>query len=177
MKTGTLCLLIETNHGPVLVDTGLGLLDYSHPTAITRLFRIFTVMPFDPAESAIRRLETLGYEPGDVQHIVFSHMHFDHCGGHTPLGDDRLSKGMTYVTYSHRKKIPIMGTWDSGSESPIILASYAKRRQTWQKKRNRSSLRTSNSAFSTCTFYGNCNSKPATKRGWTAWLTPPRACS
>lgn len=81
MKTGTLCLLIESNHGPVLVDTGLGLQDYSQPTAITRLFRIFTVMPFDAAESAIRRLRTLGYEPGDVRHIVLSHMHFDHCGG------------------------------------------------------------------------------------------------
>jgi len=30
MKTGTLCLLVETDQGSVLVDTGLGLRDYAN---------------------------------------------------------------------------------------------------------------------------------------------------
>jgi glyoxylase-like metal-dependent hydrolase (beta-lactamase superfamily II) len=81
MKTGMLCLLIEADQGPVLVDTGLGLGDYSHPTWFTQLFRIITVMPFDPNEAAFHQVQRLGYKPQDIKHIILTHMHFDHCGG------------------------------------------------------------------------------------------------
>lgn len=80
-ETGTLCLLVETNQGLALVDTGLGLEDYLHPTWFTRFFRLITRMPFDSQESAIHRIEELGYRPEDVRHIILTHMHFDHCGG------------------------------------------------------------------------------------------------
>jgi glyoxylase-like metal-dependent hydrolase (beta-lactamase superfamily II) len=81
LKTGTLVLLIETNQGLVLVDTGLGLEDYAYPTSFTRFFRVITVMPFDPGEAAINRVKELGYKSEDVRHIILTHMHFDHCGG------------------------------------------------------------------------------------------------
>lgn len=80
-QTGTLCLLVETEHGLVLVDTGLGQQDYIHPTAIIRLFQFVTIMPFDPHEAALHQIVRLGYKPHDVRHIVLTHMHFDHCGG------------------------------------------------------------------------------------------------
>ncbi len=81
MKTGTLCLIVETNKGPVLVDTGLGTRDYSHPTWFTNFFRIITVMPFDPQEAAVHQVSRFGYKPEDIRHIILTHMHFDHCGG------------------------------------------------------------------------------------------------
>lgn len=81
METGTLCLLVETDQGPVLVDTGLGLQDYSNPTWFTNFFRVITVMPFDPAEAAVNQIQRLGFQPRDVKHIILTHMHFDHCGG------------------------------------------------------------------------------------------------
>ncbi len=81
MKTGTLCLVIETDQGPALLDTGLGLQDYSNPTGITKMFRVITVMPFDPNEAAFHRVRGLGYRPEDVRNIILTHMHFDHCGG------------------------------------------------------------------------------------------------
>jgi glyoxylase-like metal-dependent hydrolase (beta-lactamase superfamily II) len=81
MKTGLLCLLVETNQGLVLVDTGLGLDDYARPTRITQLFRIITEMPFDPQQAAVNQVRRLGFRPEDVRHIVLTHMHFDHCGG------------------------------------------------------------------------------------------------
>ncbi len=80
-ETGTLCLLVETDQGPVLVDTGLGLDDYAHPTWFTRLFRLLTIMPFEPQEAAVNQVQRLGYQSEDVRHIVLTHMHFDHCGG------------------------------------------------------------------------------------------------
>ena len=83
------CLLIETDQGPVLVDTGLGLGDYANPTWMTRLFRVITIMPFDPNEAAVNRITQLGYRPEEVRHIILTHMHFDHCSG---LPDFPLAK-------------------------------------------------------------------------------------
>jgi len=80
-ETGTVCLLVETNQGLALVDTGPGLQDYTHPTWFTQFFRIITSMPFDPEEAAVNQVQRLGYQPEDIKHIILTHMHFDHCGG------------------------------------------------------------------------------------------------
>ncbi len=81
LKTGMACLLIETDQGLILLDTGLGLGDYANPTWMTRMFRIITIMPFDPNEAAVNRIKKLGYEPADIKHILLTHMHFDHISG------------------------------------------------------------------------------------------------
>ena len=80
-QTGQVCLLVETRRGLILIDTGLGLDDYTHPTAITNLFRLVMQMPFDPNQAVKNQLSHLGFIPQDVRHIVLTHMHFDHCGG------------------------------------------------------------------------------------------------
>lgn len=80
-RTGQLCLLIETDRGLLLVDTGLGLGDYARPPAILRAFRIVTRVPMDPQEAAVHQVARLGYRPEDVRHIVLTHLHFDHAGG------------------------------------------------------------------------------------------------
>lgn len=80
-RTGQLCLLVETNQGPVLIDTGPGLEDYARPPAILRVFQLITRVAMDPQEAAIRQVVRLGYRPEDIRHILLTHMHFDHCGG------------------------------------------------------------------------------------------------
>ncbi|MEW6241549.1 MAG: MBL fold metallo-hydrolase [Chloroflexota bacterium] len=81
LKTGMACLLIETDQGLALLDTGLGLDDYAHPTWMTQLFRVIMIVPFDVNEAAVNRLKQLGYNPADVNHIILTHMHFDHISG------------------------------------------------------------------------------------------------
>jgi glyoxylase-like metal-dependent hydrolase (beta-lactamase superfamily II) len=80
-RSGALCLLVETDQGLVLVDTGLGQADYIHKPAILYTFHLVSIVPLDPAEAAARQVVRLGYRPEDVRHIVLTHMHFDHCGG------------------------------------------------------------------------------------------------
>jgi glyoxylase-like metal-dependent hydrolase (beta-lactamase superfamily II) len=80
-RTGTLCLLLETNKGLTLVDTGLGLGDYQNPTLFTQFFRFVTIMPFNPQEAVVHQIQRLGYKPNALKHIILTHMHFDHCGG------------------------------------------------------------------------------------------------
>jgi glyoxylase-like metal-dependent hydrolase (beta-lactamase superfamily II) len=81
LKTGTVCMLVETEQGLVLIDTGPGIEDYAHPPFILKLFRVIMEMPFNPQETAINQIRQMGCRPEDVHHIVLTHMHFDHCGG------------------------------------------------------------------------------------------------
>jgi glyoxylase-like metal-dependent hydrolase (beta-lactamase superfamily II) len=81
LKTGTVCMLVETEQGLVLIDTGPGIDDYAHPHVMLKIFRIITELSFDPHETAINQIRQLGYRPEEVHHIILTHMHFDHCGG------------------------------------------------------------------------------------------------
>ncbi|WP_407367291.1 MBL fold metallo-hydrolase [Xanthomonas campestris] len=76
------CLLVETNAGLVLIDTGFGLRDVAEPRARLSAFFLALVKP-DLREdmTAIRQIQRLGFDPRDVRHIVLTHLDFDHAGG------------------------------------------------------------------------------------------------
>jgi glyoxylase-like metal-dependent hydrolase (beta-lactamase superfamily II) len=76
----THCLLVEMDEGLLLVDTGFGIQDYGEPTRLLRAFMAVNGVPRNPAETAIRQVEGLGFAPEDVQHIVLTHLHLDHAG-------------------------------------------------------------------------------------------------
>lgn len=68
----TNCLLVESEGQLALVDTGIG--DKNDD----KFRRIFGLRDGDRRlPDAIR---DAGYELGDVDHVVLSHLHFDHCG-------------------------------------------------------------------------------------------------
>lgn len=76
------CLLVETDVGLVLVDTGFGAQDVAEP--YPRLARTFTAAlrpRLQVEETALARLHARGYRASDVRHIVLTHLDFDHAGG------------------------------------------------------------------------------------------------
>jgi glyoxylase-like metal-dependent hydrolase (beta-lactamase superfamily II) len=86
------CYLIEHPRGTVVFDSGL------HPAIqhdqrgrlgerITKLFPA----TYHPGEEIGARLGALGVEPGSVDWLVNSHLHFDHCGGNAQLPNARLA--------------------------------------------------------------------------------------
>ena len=85
LKRGALachCLLVETSGGLVLCDTGMGLLDITHPRERLSSFFLALLSPdFREEMTAVRQIEALGYKASDVQHIVLTHLDFDHAGG------------------------------------------------------------------------------------------------
>jgi len=74
------CLLIETDDGLLLVDTGFGLGDCLHPTRFMRWMIALSGFSRDPAEIAFQQIHSLGYDPSDVRHIAITHFHYDHVG-------------------------------------------------------------------------------------------------
>jgi glyoxylase-like metal-dependent hydrolase (beta-lactamase superfamily II) len=75
------CLLIETEAGLVLVDTGFGLADIRNPQRLSPLFRKANRIKLREEDTAIRQIEARGFAATDVRHIVMTHLDFDHAGG------------------------------------------------------------------------------------------------
>jgi glyoxylase-like metal-dependent hydrolase (beta-lactamase superfamily II) len=76
------CLLVETNQGLILIDTGFGLRDVQSPySRLSPFFIHFNGIQFDRKYTAIDQLERLGFSARDVRHIVLTHLDFDHAGG------------------------------------------------------------------------------------------------
>jgi glyoxylase-like metal-dependent hydrolase (beta-lactamase superfamily II) len=85
------CLLLETNAGLVLVDTGYGLNDVRDPyPRLSRTFGALMNIHFRERETAIRQVQALGYKPRDVRHIVLTHLDFDHAGGIQDFPEARI---------------------------------------------------------------------------------------
>ncbi|GAB4573113.1 MAG: MBL fold metallo-hydrolase [Anaerolineae bacterium] len=77
----THCILAETDDGLLLIDTGVGTRDYTHPSLMMRWAVFASSMPRRLEETAVAQVRALGYTPEDVRHIVLTHCHMDHTGG------------------------------------------------------------------------------------------------
>lgn len=75
------CLLIETNQGLVLVDTGLGTGNITGKRPLSKVFNSISRPRFDNTETALHQISALGFAPEDVRHIILTHLDFDHAGG------------------------------------------------------------------------------------------------
>jgi N-acyl homoserine lactone hydrolase len=67
--------LVKTTSGTILFDTGVS------PRAVPGLLRNDPQARFEDDDLLVHRLDALGLEPGDVDVVLLSHLHFDHAGG------------------------------------------------------------------------------------------------
>lgn len=82
--------LVEHPSGLFLFDTGY---DLEH---------VQKVLPFekpkqDPSQTIPEQLKLAGFEPGDVNYVINSHLHFDHVGGNKYLTES--------TTLIHKKEL------------------------------------------------------------------------
>jgi glyoxylase-like metal-dependent hydrolase (beta-lactamase superfamily II) len=82
-------LLIETDNGLVLVDSGFGLLDCADPRRIGPTRHVLRPR-FDVAETAARQVEALGFHLEDVRHVIATHFDIDHIGGIADFPDAQI---------------------------------------------------------------------------------------
>jgi len=76
---GLNCLLIQSEGRHILVDTGLGSKLSPKRTDMLRLER---------EKGLVERLEERGFAAEDVNIVINTHLHADHCGGNTTFNTD-----------------------------------------------------------------------------------------
>lgn len=130
------CLLVETpSSGLVLVDTGLGVGDLTHPARRLGLgFTYGYARPRrDPEMAAVRQLRRLGFDPKDVRHVVLTHLDLDHVGGlvdfpdatvHVHANELRAATERRGFKARHRY-LPVM--WSHGAR----FATYSAEGEPW----------------------------------------------
>ncbi len=101
------CLLIETPAGRVLVETGIG----ERVTDKVRQMRGYEGSPIVPA------LVTAGFDPGSVDVVAMSHLHFDHAGGLLLADGSRAFPRATIVAQRAEWEIAL-------SDNSRVVASY-----------------------------------------------------
>jgi len=108
------CLLIRTPRGrSVLVDTGLSD-KYDRDPKFLRTYGI------ERPRTLHDELKARGLGPSDIDLVVNTHLHFDHCGGNTRLEDGRLVPAFPRARYLVQK-----AEWeDAASPHERSRASY-----------------------------------------------------
>jgi glyoxylase-like metal-dependent hydrolase (beta-lactamase superfamily II) len=77
-------LLIDTGDQRVLIDAGIG--DHFGP----KFEKIYHIEHEEG--QLIRSLHNAGFEPGDITDVIFTHLHFDHCGAASGLDKDGVPR-------------------------------------------------------------------------------------
>jgi len=92
-------ILIKTPAALVLVETGIG-------TKLETKLRNIYCVERDPG--LVGSLRRLGFAPEDIDFVINTHLHFDHCGGNTI----RDEKGQVVPTFPRARYIIQKGEWD-----------------------------------------------------------------
>ncbi len=90
VRLGLNCLLIRTPNEAILVDTGAGR-KYSPKER--------DIYGVGEEPDIVARLANLGMEPGDVDLVINTHLHFDHCGGNTRWEGREVVSNFPNATY------------------------------------------------------------------------------
>ena len=90
IKLGLNCLLVRGNGKTILIDTGCGFKYSSKELEIYGIAHERTV--FDD----LARLEVA---PADIDLVINTHLHFDHCGGNTVCTDEGVVPAFSNATY------------------------------------------------------------------------------
>ncbi|UPT65888.1 MAG: MBL fold metallo-hydrolase [Sphingobacteriales bacterium JAD_PAG50586_3] len=103
------CLLLETDTGLILVDTGLGMQDVQNPgKRLSTTFRLIMNAVLDSNETALKQIEQLGFTNADVKYIISTHLHEDHAGGINDFPDAE-------VILSEREYNAVIATPNAGA--------------------------------------------------------------
>ena len=101
------CLVVETTAGRVLIETGIG----ERVSDKVRAMRGYEGLPVVPA------MASAGFEPGTIDVVAMSHLHFDHAGG--------LLLGNGSKAFPRARIVAQRAEWEIAfDENSRIVASY-----------------------------------------------------
>ena len=92
-------VLVRTGRQNVLIETGIG-------NKLAEKMKSF----FLPQEKLLDNLHRVGIAPEDIDVVINSHLHFDHCGWNTVYRN-----GVAVATFPKAKYYAPKGEWEHGS--------------------------------------------------------------
>lgn len=98
MACGTNCVVVKTGAHTVLIETGIGNKLNDRLKAI-----------YEPKEELLANLAAAGVKPEEIDIVINSHLHFDHCGWNTMYRD-----GVAVPTFPNAKYYAQRGEWEHG---------------------------------------------------------------
>lgn len=81
------CLLVEEGNRLMLIDTGMG--DKQDPKWQSYYYR-------HGEGDLVKSIEKAGFGAHEITDVIFSHLHFDHCGGGVKWNSDRSGYELTF---------------------------------------------------------------------------------
>jgi glyoxylase-like metal-dependent hydrolase (beta-lactamase superfamily II) len=100
IRLGLNSLLVQSGNFNLIIDTGIG----THFDS--KLSGLYTV---DNEPGLIAELEKVGLKPDDIDIVINTHLHFDHCGGNTIVSEGRD----ILPAFPRAKYIIQKGEWES----------------------------------------------------------------
>ena len=106
-------LLIQTGEKNILIDTGIG---DKFDEKFKKIFRV------DKSQHLLNSLGNIGLKPEDIDIVINTHLHFDHCGGNTCV-----KEGKIVPTFPNAKYVIQKGEWENAiNPNERTRASYLK---------------------------------------------------
>lgn len=85
------CLLVDTGERRILIDAGTG----------DKQLKYLAYYGFKGVIDFESELGNSGYQCSDITDVIFTHLHFDHCGGATRFGADGESVELVFPNATH----------------------------------------------------------------------------
>lgn len=110
------CLLIQAGARTILIETGIGGKEDAKSREIYQI---------DPAGALLQQLELCGVRNTDVDWVINTHLHFDHCGGNTLKDGDRERPSFPNATYLvQRREMEIARRPDERSRASYLPRNW-----------------------------------------------------
>lgn len=90
IRLGLNCLLVRGHGVSILVDTGCG---FKYPSRELEIYGI------EHETTVFDELAGLGVSAAEIDFVINTHLHFDHCGGNTLQDGDGLAAAFPNATY------------------------------------------------------------------------------
>ena len=116
IRLGLNSILIRTDEHNVLVETGIG--THLNP----KYYDLYTI---ENEPGLVGELKTIGLEREDIDYVINTHLHFDHCGGNTIVNET----GQIVPTFPQARYIIQRGEWadahnPTARDKPSYLNKY-----------------------------------------------------
>lgn len=108
----TNCVLVRIDDRNILIDTGYG-------SKLPEKQR--KNLACESGDPLLRNLAEVGFQPEDIDLVIFSHLHFDHAGGGTRLNENgEIATTFPNAEYVAQRREWVMAT----SELPELRGAY-----------------------------------------------------